>query len=61
MVGDSIDDMVAGRLSGATTVLLANETNQALITNENTDISITRLDELIDILDSGLIISDDTS
>lgn len=53
MVGDSIDDMTAGRRSGAATVLLANDENEHLAEHECTDLSIRRLDELIDILEKG--------
>jgi len=53
MVGDSIDDMTAGRLSGAATVLLLNDVNKALVEHPNTDLVIERLDQLINILDRG--------
>ncbi|KAK5987463.1 putative hydrolase [Cladobotryum mycophilum] len=53
MVGDSIDDMTAGRLAGAATVLLLNDVNQDLAHHENTDLVIRQLDELVDILDQG--------
>jgi phosphoglycolate phosphatase-like HAD superfamily hydrolase len=53
MVGDSIDDITAGRLAGAATVLLVNEANKHLVDHLNTDLVIKRLDELIDILDNG--------
>ncbi|KAF1808695.1 HAD-like protein [Eremomyces bilateralis CBS 781.70] len=53
MVGDSLDDMTAGYRAGAATVLLMNETNQVLADHEHTDLTIRRLDELIDILDNG--------
>ncbi|OLN85964.1 putative uncharacterized hydrolase [Colletotrichum chlorophyti] len=53
MVGDSIDDMTAGRRAGAATVLLANDVNEHLIDHEHTDLVIRRLDELIPILEEG--------
>ncbi|KAL2159113.1 hypothetical protein VTH06DRAFT_2872 [Thermothelomyces fergusii] len=53
MVGDSIDDITAGRRAGARTVLLVNDVNRHLVDHEHTDLAITRLDELIDILENG--------
>lgn len=53
MVGDSIDDMTAGRRAGAATVLLVNEVNRHLADHEHTDLVISRLDELIDVLEQG--------
>jgi phosphoglycolate phosphatase-like HAD superfamily hydrolase len=53
MVGDSIDDMTAGRRAGATTVLLVNDVNRHLADHEHTDLVISRLDELIDVLENG--------
>jgi phosphoglycolate phosphatase-like HAD superfamily hydrolase len=53
MVGDSIDDMTAGRRAGAATVLLVNDVNAHLSDHEHTDLVITRLDELIDALENG--------
>ncbi|KAF4809786.1 putative uncharacterized hydrolase [Colletotrichum siamense] len=53
MVGDSIDDMTAGRRAGAATVLLANDVNVHLVDHEHTDLVIRRLDELIPILEDG--------
>ncbi|KAL0942529.1 had superfamily [Colletotrichum truncatum] len=53
MVGDSIDDMTAGRRAGAATVLLANDVNVHLVDHEHTDLVIHRLDELIPILEDG--------
>ncbi|KAK5722154.1 hypothetical protein LTR17_014346 [Elasticomyces elasticus] len=54
MVGDSIDDMVAGYEAGALTVLLRSEGKEELEADERTDIVISRLDELIGLLDGGL-------
>lgn len=53
MVGDSIDDMTAGRTAGAATVLLVNEANKELAEHAHTDLVISRLDELVDILENG--------
>jgi HAD superfamily hydrolase (TIGR01509 family) len=53
MVGDSIDDMAAGRRAGAATVLLVNHGNARLASHEYTDLVIGRLDELVGILDNG--------
>ncbi|KAK0638720.1 HAD-like domain-containing protein [Cercophora newfieldiana] len=55
MVGDSIDDMTAGRRAGAKTVLLVNDVNRHLADHEHTDLVISRLDELIDVLEKGLL------
>jgi phosphoglycolate phosphatase-like HAD superfamily hydrolase len=53
MVGDSMDDMMAGRRAGAATVLLANDVNGDVAEHDNTDLVISRLDELIEILENG--------
>ena len=53
MVGDSIDDMTAGRRAGAKTVLLVNDVNRHLVEHEHTDAVIERLDELIGLLEEG--------
>lgn len=53
MVGDSVDDMVAGRRAGAATVLLESEANGHLRGHECTDLVVGRLDELIGILEGG--------
>ncbi|ERS95915.1 hypothetical protein HMPREF1624_07449 [Sporothrix schenckii ATCC 58251] len=55
MVGDSIDDMTAGRKAGAATVLLVNDVNAHLAEHEHTDLVISRLDELIDVLEKGFV------
>jgi hypothetical protein len=52
---DSIDDMTAGYHAGAATVLLVNEVNAHLATHEHTDLCISRLDELIMVLDNGFV------
>jgi phosphoglycolate phosphatase-like HAD superfamily hydrolase len=53
MVGDSIDDMEAGRRAGAATVLLVNDVNRHLAGSPSTDMTINSLDELVDILEQG--------
>ncbi|CAN8106170.1 unnamed protein product [Discula destructiva] len=53
MVGDSIDDMTAGRRAGAATVLLVNPANEHLAEHEHTDLVVRRLDELIGVLEAG--------
>ncbi len=55
MGSDSIDDMTAGYLAGAATVLLVNEVNAHLADHEHTDLILSRLDELIDILEKGFV------
>lgn len=55
MVGDSIDDMTAGHMAGAATVLLLNERNVHLQEHPHTDLCIRRLDDLIGILEEGFV------
>jgi phosphoglycolate phosphatase-like HAD superfamily hydrolase len=55
MVGDSIDDMTAGRRAGAATVLLVNPANQHLAAHEHTDLVIQSLDDLVGILEEGFV------
>ena len=43
MVGDSIDDMTAGKRAGAVTVLLESDANGHLVEHEYTDVCIGRL------------------
>lgn len=45
--------MTAGYRAGAATVLLVNEVNAHLATHEHTDLCISRLDELIEVLEKG--------
>lgn len=52
---DSIDDMTAGYSAGAATVLLVNEVNAHLADHEHTDLIVSRLDELIEILEQGFV------
>ncbi|KAK6521464.1 hypothetical protein TWF506_001677 [Arthrobotrys conoides] len=55
MVGDSLDDMAAGRKAGGLTVLLENNENKELKGHEYTDFSVTRLSDLIQVLDEGIV------
>ncbi|ETS81331.1 hypothetical protein PFICI_06333 [Pestalotiopsis fici W106-1] len=55
MVGDSIDDMTAGRRAGAATVLLVNPANEHLAEHSHTDLVIQRLDDLVGILEEGFV------
>ncbi|EMC92379.1 hypothetical protein BAUCODRAFT_78047 [Baudoinia panamericana UAMH 10762] len=54
MVGDSVDDMAAGYDAGALTVLLRSPGKEDLESDDRTDVVISRLDQLIGLLDSGL-------
>lgn len=47
--------MTAGHMAGAVTVLLEHERNGHLKDHAHTDICISRLDDLIDILDRGFV------
>ncbi|KAL8784435.1 MAG: hypothetical protein Q9213_003958 [Squamulea squamosa] len=53
MVGDSMDDMVAGYRAGAATVLLSSKDNGGLERHEYTGVAIGRLDDLVGILEEG--------
>ena len=55
MVGDSIDDMTAGHMAGAATVLLLNEQNAHLKEHPHTDLCIKQLSDLIDVLEAGFV------
>ncbi|KAL8713923.1 MAG: hypothetical protein Q9220_002069 [cf. Caloplaca sp. 1 TL-2023] len=55
MVGDSMDDMVAGYKAGAATVLLRSEDNEGLEGHEYTGLAIGRLDELVGVLEEGFV------
>ncbi|OAX85051.1 hypothetical protein ACJ72_00581 [Emergomyces africanus] len=54
MVGDSLDDMTAGHLAGAATILLLNDHNKALKEHEHTHFWVKRLDDIISILEDGV-------
>ena len=55
MVGDSMDDMVAGYKAGAATVLLSSKDNEGLEEHEYTGRAVGRLDDLIGILEEGFV------
>ncbi|KAI1270604.1 HAD-like protein [Xylariaceae sp. FL1019] len=55
MVGDSIDDMTAGRRAGAATVLLVNKENAHLAEHPHTDFVVKSLDGLVEVLEDGFI------
>lgn len=54
MVGDSIDDMIAGHEAGALTVLVKSKGKEELETIEQTDVVVERLDELVGLLEGGI-------
>lgn len=54
MVGDSVDDMAAGREAGCLTVFLTSPGKEDLETDERTDVVIRRLDELVGLLEVGI-------
>lgn len=56
MVGDSVDDMLAGHRAGAATVLLQSDVNGHLNDTTETDVVIHRLDELVDMINNGFTI-----
>lgn len=47
--------MTAGHTAGAATVLLLNERNSHLQEHAHTDLCVSRLDDLIDILEKGFV------
>jgi len=55
MVGDSIDDLAAGYRAGAATVLLVNDENSHLEGHEYCDLSVKRLDDLVEVLEGGFV------
>ena len=58
MVGDSVDDMASGRDAGALTVLLASVgkgQSEELVNDERTDVVVHRLDELVELLEKGIV------
>lgn len=54
MVGDSVDDMAAGKSAGATTILLQSDVNTHLNDDERTDVVINKLDEIIGLIENGI-------
>jgi phosphoglycolate phosphatase-like HAD superfamily hydrolase len=47
--------MTSGHMAGAATVLLLNERNVHLKEHAHTDLCISRLDDLVDILEQGFL------
>jgi len=54
MVGDSIDDIIAGYDAGALTVLVKSPGKEELETDERTHVVVERLDELVGLLEGGI-------
>lgn len=55
MVGDSIDDIIAGYEAGALTVLVKSAGKEELERDDRTHVVIERLDELIGLLEGGIV------
>lgn len=53
MVGDSMDDMLAGKGAGAATVLLSHGDNAHVAGSGVVDLVVGRLDELVEVLEKG--------
>ncbi|KAK9333977.1 HAD-like domain-containing protein [Lipomyces starkeyi] len=58
MVGDSVDDMLAGHRAGVTTILLESDVNTHLKDAKETDVVVQRLDDIISLLKGGIEIAD---
>ncbi|KAK9251295.1 HAD-like domain-containing protein [Lipomyces tetrasporus] len=58
MVGDSVDDMLAGHRAGVTTILLESDVNGHLKKAEETDAVVQRLDDIINLLKDGIEITE---
>ena len=54
MVGDSIDDIIAGYEAGALTVLVRSEGKEELEVDSRTDVVVSRLDEFVGLLEGGI-------
>jgi phosphoglycolate phosphatase-like HAD superfamily hydrolase len=54
MVGDSIDDIIAGYEAGALTVLVRSEGKEELGVDSRTEVVVGRLDELVGLLEGGI-------
>jgi phosphoglycolate phosphatase-like HAD superfamily hydrolase len=54
MVGDSIDDIIAGYDAGALTVLVKSLGKEDLERDERTHVVVERLDELVGLLEGGI-------
>lgn len=57
MVGDSIDDMLAGHRAGVTTILIESDVNGHVKEAPETDVVITTLDQIIGLIEGGIEIS----
>jgi len=55
MVGDSIDDIIAGYDAGALTVLVKSAGKEELEVDERTHVVVERLDELVGLLEGGIV------
>lgn len=58
MVGDSMDDMVAGYQAGAATALLRNDRNdenEDVARRKEVDVVVERLEELVEVLERGFV------
>lgn len=53
MVGDSIDDMMAGRRAGAGTILIQTDVNDHVRNAYETDVTVSDLTDVIDVLKNG--------
>lgn len=58
MVGDSVDDMLAGHRAGTTTILLESDVNGHLKEAPETDYVVKRLDDIIKLLNDGIEIKE---
>ena len=54
MVGDSIDDIIAGYDAGALTVVVKSAGKGELEVDERTHVVVERLDELVGLLEGGI-------
>lgn len=55
MIGDSIDDMQAGKSAGCTTVLVRTPVNQHVAEMKDiTDVSVNQIDDIIELLNNGI-------
>lgn len=53
MVGDSIDDMRAGRRAGAGTILIKTDVNDHVSNAEETDVTVSNIEDIIGLLQDG--------
>lgn len=54
MVGDSLDDIIAGYEAGALTVLVKTEGKEELEKDARTHVVVSRLGELVGMLEEGI-------